>query len=278
MKRGSFVLTLMFALAVVGALMLRPNAVRASDHDDGETSTKGRNVNLTDLYVFREVDQQNQIDGGSRVFGGATDPNSNMVLMMNTNPRSLPRQQYFFANSPTRYNFFVTRVTGTANSFSNRPTGLPDFVLRFTFGAPDANSQQAITLSRAFARNGVIDESTAVGVSAGTTTAAVPGLGSPSAVINSGKIGADNFTVFAGLREDPFFFDVTQYFRVRAGAAGAGPAVGFRSAATAIDFTKDYNVNAIVLRVPLSFLQRQADGTLSSATAFDVWETIEVQQ
>ncbi len=31
--------------------------VEASDHDDGETEIKGYNLNLTNLYVFREGDQ-----------------------------------------------------------------------------------------------------------------------------------------------------------------------------------------------------------------------------
>jgi hypothetical protein len=279
-KRGSLILTVLLALAVGGVLMLRPNAVRASDHDDGETSTKGRNVNLTDLYVFREVDQQNQIDGGNRTFGGPTDPSQNIVFVMNTNPRSLPRQQYFFSNAPTQYTFFVKRVSGVPNSFSNISNGIPDLSLTFTFGAPTAASNQSINLTRTFYSNGTATTSSTVG--AGTTTAAIPGLGTPQVVSNNVAVtsnnATDSLTVFAGLREDPFFFDVTQYFRVRAGALGLGPAVGFRSAASAIDFTKDYNVNSIVVRMPLAFLQRNADGSLASQTAFDVWQEIFVQQ
>ena len=57
---------------------------------------------------------------------------------------------------------------------------------------------------------------------------------------------------------------------MRAGAAGIGPAVGFRPANQAIDFAKGYNVNSIVVRVPRSFLQQGN----SKATVFDVWETI----
>lgn len=278
MRRG-FILSLLIACAVALALSAQPAQVRASDHDDGETSTKGRNVSLTDLYVFREVDQQNAIDSGARTFGGGTDPNRNMVFIMNTNPRSLPRQQYFFSPSPTRYEFYVKRVSGTANSTANAPNGVPDFVLRFAFGAPNASGQQAITLSRVYAVGGVVNEVTASTVSAGFTTPATPGIGNPNPadVVNNVTIGSDTLTVFAGLREDPFFFDVTQFFRVRAGALGKGPAVGFRAPANAIDFTKDYNVNSIAVRMPLAFLQRLPDGSLATETAFDVWETISVQ-
>jgi Domain of unknown function (DUF4331) len=283
-------LTLALGLTLMGSLALlgRPGALQASDHDDGETGIKSRNTNLTDLYVFREVDEIDQVAGnpaGTTVFGGATDPHSNMVFIMNTNPRSLPRQQYFF-NQNARYEFWVKRVdtsTLAANSFANRSDGYPDLCLRFTFGAP-ASNQQAITLTRLFCSQGTADESSATAVSAGSSTVAPPGLGNPNptAVVNSVALSTagvtDNLSVFAGLREDPFFFDVTQFFRVRAGVAGAGPAVGFRAANKAIDFTRDYNVNSIALRVPLAFLQRKSDGTLSTSTAFDVWETISVPQ
>jgi hypothetical protein len=90
--------------------------------------------------------------------------------------------------------------------------------------------------------------------------------------IHTATIGGQTLQVFAGLREDPFFFDVEQFFRVRAGALGIGPAVGFRPATKALDFAKGYNVNAIVVRVPRTFLQ----GKSSTATTFDVWQTIAV--
>ncbi|TAG52458.1 MAG: DUF4331 domain-containing protein, partial [Oscillatoriales cyanobacterium] len=81
-----------------------------------------------------------------------------------------------------------------------------------------------------------------------------------------------NLTVFAGLREDPFFFDVEQYFRVRAGALGTGPKVGFKEPSKALDFAKGYNVNTITVRVPKAFLQA---GT--GANTFDVWSTVSVR-
>jgi len=87
--------------------------------------------------------------------------------------------------------------------------------------------------------------------------------------------------VFAGLREDPFFFDVERYFRIRSFLAtgvnslGSGPIQGgpnvFRSDATAEDFTVGYNVNAIVVSLPLSLLRANAQQNI-----FDVWETIKV--
>ena len=81
--KSLLVITLLFA--GTGGILTATNFVNASDHDDGEVDTKGRNLNLTDLYVFREKDQNPQASA------------NDLVLVMNTNPRSLARQQYFFS-------------------------------------------------------------------------------------------------------------------------------------------------------------------------------------
>ena len=234
-----------FSAIAIATVMSVPRNVVASDHDDGETSTKGRNVNLTDLYVFREKDQN------------AYAKDDDLVFVMNTNPRSVARQQYYFSNS-AQYEFHVSRV---ANK-DDIPTGKENVTLRFEFSNPEANAQQTFRLTAEANGN-------KIGFAKGTTT---PLSKDPKAApkVNDLKLGNSNISVFAGLREDPFFFDVEQFFRVRAGAAGIGPAVGFRPANQAIDFAKGYNVNAIVVRVPRSFLQQGN----SKATVFDVWETI----
>jgi hypothetical protein len=92
---------------------------------------------------------------------------------------------------------------------------------------------------------------------------------SASSKVTTVNMAGAPVTVFAGLREDPFFFDVEQFFRVRAGARGEGPAVGFRPPDKAVDFATGYNVNAIAVRVPIKLLQAQ-----TKATTFDVWQTI----
>ncbi|MEO0539697.1 MAG: DUF4331 domain-containing protein [Cyanobacteria bacterium P01_A01_bin.105] len=219
--------------------------VEASDHDDGESEVKGRNLNLTDLYVFRESDQNASASAGDLVF------------IMNTNPRSVARQQYYFSTR-ARYEFQVSRVSDV----NGTPTGVPDVTLRFEFGAPDSNQQQDFVVTAVRGSSTV--------TARGKTT---PLDGTP--IVNEVSLGNSELEVFAGLREDPFFFDVEQFFRVRAGALGLGPAVGFRSPTTARDFTSGYNVNAIAVRVPISFLQGGTrQGTSTNATTFDVWETI----
>jgi len=251
---------------VVAAAFHTTAPVKASDHDDGETNIKARNLNLTDLYAFREDWQT----------GNAAD-NGNMVFIMNTNPRSLPRQQYFF-NTNAVYSFFVSRRAASIDPV----TGVPDLAFDFNFGTPNAGGQQAITLNIRRFTNGV-DTGEKETVNAGSTTAAVPllGAGSPAPVNNPVATAGGALTVFAGLREDPFFFDVDSYFRTRAAlASSSGPnennvrgAASILTAtdANAIDFAMGYNVNAIAMRVPITLLK----GSTTNAV-FDVWETIAV--
>ena len=86
-----------------------PSKLQASDHDDGDIDVRSRALSLTDLYVFREKDQN------------STAADDDLIFVMNTNPRSLARQQYFFSTE-ARYEFKITR-TGNINSV---PTGNPD--------------------------------------------------------------------------------------------------------------------------------------------------------
>ena len=244
----------------------------ASDHDDGENDQKSRALNLTDHFVFREGDQKS---------GAST---SNLIFIQNSNPRSLPQQQYFFSKT-ARYEFHVTRVTDKTKS----PSGGDDVIFRFEFGANDATTlKQVITFS-------IVKDGSVVGSSsstdAGTDALTTNFTNSAAGTVTSNAItlAGGTFTYFAGLREDPFFFDVERFFEVRsyligtyvnstspslAAACAAGGAGGvFNPSSCAPDFTKGYNVNSIVLRVPIAFLQSG-----STETTFDTWSTISVPQ
>jgi Domain of unknown function (DUF4331) len=229
----------------VGLVTLAPKYVTASDHDDGEVDTKGRNLNLTDLYVFREEDQN------------PAARKDDLILVMNTNPRSVARQQYYFSTNAL-YEFKISRV-GNKDA---TPTGKEDVTLRFQFDEPDNRGEQQFKLT--LVTDGRRRSDT------GRTTPLSVDPNNPT--INNLSLGDNKVSVFAGLREDPFFFDVEQFFRVRAGALGIGPAVGFRPANQALDFAKGYNVNTIVVRIPRSSLAGH-----TNATTFDVWETISVK-
>jgi hypothetical protein len=235
------------ALGLLGAIGITASSIKASDHDDGEVDTKGRNLNLTDLYVFREKDQNpNAADG-------------DLVFVMNTNPRSLARQQYYFSNN-ARYEFNVTRVANNDDT----PTGKADVTLRFEFSAPNNNQQQAIKVTAIRDGRAIASRETL------RTTPLNPDPGA-APTVNQVSLGDTKLAVFAGLREDPFFFDVEQFFRVRAGLLNLGPKADFRSPDKAVDFATGYNVNAIAVRVPIKFLQGN-----KPTTTFDVWQTISV--
>ncbi len=232
------------SIAALLAAAIVPQYIMASDHDDGEVDTKGRNLNLTDLYAFREKDQN----------PGAAE--GDLVLVMNTNPRSVARQQYFFSTN-ARYEFKLTRVADKEAT----PTGKEDIILRFEFGAPNDRNQQQIKFT-------VFKD----GKETSATNLRTSPLNSDKPVVNQLSAAGSKIAVFAGLREDPFFFDVEQFFRVRAGALGTGPGVGFRPTNQAIDFAKGYNVNAIAIRVPQQFLQGK-----TGANTYDIWETISLR-
>lgn len=244
------------AFSIVG---LRSDRVKASDHDDGETNIKSRNASLTDLFVFRE----------DWYTGVANDAN-NLIFIMGTNPRSLPRQHYYF-NTNALYNFHVTRNANNNDAVSGRE----DLRFEFSFGAPDANNQQAIRFNVHNIANGV-PTNTTLGVATNpVTTAARPLLaGTNTPVVNTFNVNGTNIDVFAGLREDPFFFDVEAYFRLRASLRGSNSPtdvdpIGFApNTAQSVDFAQGYNINAIVMRVPIAFLQANGE------TSFDAWETI----
>ncbi len=232
----------------------------ASDHDDGEVDVKSRAHSLTDLYAFREDSQDSNGSPG------------NLILIMNTNPRSLARQQYFFSTK-ARYEFKLTRVKLADKS--KQPTGKEDITLRFTFRAPNANGRQKFTFT-------VLKGGTLALRGDGETTSLAEATPPPPAtgnlVINS--FLSDQIKVFVGLREDPFFFDVERYFRIRHSLAGGLSTLGtgptqsaanpFRTDATAVDFAAGYNVNSIVVKVPITYLQSAGE------PIFDVWETISV--
>jgi len=229
--------------------------VHASDHDDGETDQKSRSLNLTDLYVFRENDQDTGAAAG------------NLVLIMGTNPRSVARQQYYFSSN-ARYEFHFTQQAANTAAV----TGKDDVTLRFEFSPPDATGKQAMTVTAI--RDGATVSASSVAGGGPILTTTLAQAATP--VTNLVTLDGASLKIFAGLREDPFFFDVEQYFRIRADWRAAFPgngSVGPRTTANAVDFAKGYNVNAIVASVPLSFL---ANG--SGATTFDVWETISIPQ
>lgn len=254
MKRSTLFLTLLG----IGVSTVASIIVFASDHDDGEIDLKGRSLNLTDLYVFKESDQT-----------GNTADSGNIVLVMNSNPRSMPGQQYFFSTQ-ARYEFHVSRVSGRDVA----PSGSDDVILRATFGAPDANQRQPITIT-AIKDGASYVASRDSGGNALTTTSLADSAANTLKTF-SFSLAGQNVAVFAGLRQDPFFFDVEGFFLARATLLSGqqppmnGPNAFPRPVGTAHDFTLGYNVNSLVLRVTKNLL--------GGGDVYDVWQTISIPQ
>ncbi|MBW4619188.1 MAG: DUF4331 domain-containing protein [Cyanosarcina radialis HA8281-LM2] len=250
----------LLALSLTATAAISPWYTEASDHDDGEVDTKGRNVSLTDLYAFREIDRNR------------TAAADDLILVMNSNPRSLPSQQYYFSTTAL-YDFNITRVADK----NATPTGTRNILLRFRFTPPDPFGRQHVTVVAVRDGQYLVTNKTTSGNRIFTT----PLSQATTPTVNQIDLGGYKLSVFAGLREDPFFFDVTRFFALRATLLkNAGfiklplpSTTSFRTPDKAVDFAKDYNVNTVVVRVPRAFLK----GSMN-ATTFDVWQTISVQQ
>jgi hypothetical protein len=276
MKRQIKVALLGVTLLMGTALTYR--AVNASDHDDGETDSKARALNLTDHFAFRTP--------------GNAD---SMTLIMYFNPRSLPGYAYFMSTQ-ARYEFHVSRATTRTSA----PTGANDLIVRFeATGEPDASGVQPVRMT-------ILKDGAEIAAHDGATTSFA---GSKTGNVTTNEVDVDGHDVrwFIGARQDSFHFDVIRFFQVRAflaarffgGANGnSDPTAGlapncrgdaflsllsggdddaddinlFNPPECAPDFTKGYNVTAIVVDVPIAMLQENGE------TIFDTWSTISVPQ
>jgi hypothetical protein len=245
----------------------------ASDHDDGDNDIKSRALNLTDHFAFKS--------------------GSDLTLIMYVNPRSLPGKGYFLSTG-ARYEFHVSR----AASKTTAPTVKSDFVFRFVAEAPDDAGVQKIALT-------VFKDGAVLGTHDGTSTSYAKSK-NDQLTENDAPIAGVMMKYFVGMRADSFYFDVNRFFQVRTflatrffgGAGGIGVPIGngagqvtlapncegdnfldgvggdgdginlFNPPSCAPDFTKNLNVTAIVLNVPISALGGQV---------FDTWSTISVK-
>jgi hypothetical protein len=245
----------------------------ASDHDDGETDIKARALNLSDHFAFKSP-------------GDATK----LSLIMYFNPRSLPGKQYLLSTN-ARYELHVSK----AATRTSAPTNTSDFKFSFQAGAAAANGVQPITLT-------TYKDGAMVGTHTGMTTAIAPSRAG-TITENNGNTGGIDVRYFVGPRADSFNFDVVRFFQVRnflatrffGGPGGIGDATAglanncrgdaflgaelggvsdndnvnlWNPPSCAPDFTKNLNVTAIVLNVPIA--------QLGGGAIFDTWSTISV--
>jgi hypothetical protein len=230
------------ALVTVAVLYGRP--VAGFDIQDSAALVARPGADISDVYLFPSPTNSNDV-----------------VAVMNVHP-GLPAGSgtTAFFDSQVLYTMkFDTRYGSEA--VSSRPS--ENLVIQFSVGAPGNGTQQIFVYGPAIPNQ------------TGTTTSLVNGgLTSGTGLINTTFVSG-NLTVFAGVREDPFFFDLTQFYNIvpdrNKGSAATSclPGVGngscptgFNSPATASDFFNNSNVLSIVVEMPKALLGQGASGSL----------------
>lgn len=208
------------------ALALAGGIIYAADHIDapavtgaGSTST---GADITDVYAF-----QSPAD------------NSKMVFVMNVNGLMSP--------ATTAAAGFPNNVLYEFN-IDNNGDNVEDLVI------------QCLVQNGKIRVYGPVAPGSATGTSRGVLTNGTKTEGSVTAYNASSSIGANanGIKVFAGPRDDPFFFDLTRFKEIIAGTQTA-----FRN--PGVDTFAGTNVLSIVVEVPKSLL--------GSASTINIWGT-----
>ncbi len=197
--------------AFVAATLITGGIIYAADHIDTPAVT-GQPTDITDLYVFRAQDV------------------NNLVFVANTQGLLAPGSTAaakFDANTVIEFNI------------DNNADNMEDLVIQCKYD-PASNSMQVygpILPSEKGARSKLEGSVTA--------SATVTAYGSAPVI----GTGANGIKVFAGPRDDPFFFDLNQFKKVLAGTAP-----GFLPLGMASDAFAGTNVLSVVVEVPKTLL------------------------
>jgi hypothetical protein len=211
-----------FTAILLGCAFTLAGIVYAADHIDSPNVT-GQSTDITDLYVFQGENK------------------ANMVFVANTQGLLTPG-----STSGAKFN----ENTLIQFSIDNNGDAVEDLVLQGKYDAASGkmNVYGPMKPSETGTRSKL----------EGPVTASVPvtayGAGSPN-------IGAQgDIKVFAGPRDDPFFFDLDAYKKVIAGTATSFAKPGK-------DTFAGTNVLSLVIELPKSKLGAPASGAIS------VWAT-----
>jgi len=218
---------LAFALLAAVALVAATGigVARASDHQDDPLVELNPAMDMTDVYAFP---------------GSSAD---RIALVLNSWPFITPAQAtttYFDSN--LLYQFKVDN-TGDAKE---------DRVIQVLFKGTGAS--QTVEVRGPMAPP-------VVGAMNNRVADVAPVVSGPINQVIGSSTGVQ---VFAGVREDPFFIDLEQFFRILPDRKPSGgtlsqlpstaTASAFRSTATAVDFVKGFNVLSIIIELPTSQL------------------------
>jgi hypothetical protein len=212
---------------------------RASDHQDNPLVELNPAMDMTDVYAFP---------------GSSPD---RIALVMNSWAFITPSQASSTTFDPNLLYQFKIDNTGDAKE---------DRVIQVLFKGSGASQTVEV-------RGPLVPP--VVGAMNNQVSASDPVVSGP---ISQTLGTASGVQIFAGVREDPFFIDLEQFFRIvpdRKPSTGqlaqlpdAASASSFRSASAAVDFVKGFNVLSIVVEVPVSQL------TAGGNSKIGVWGTI----
>lgn len=224
--------------AVALATAISAATLFASDHQDTPEVELSPRMDINDVYAFP---------------GASAD---RIVLVMTTSSPITPAQGASASFDPNL--LYQLKI-------DNSGDGVEDRVFQFTFSGSGAGQQVQVRGPVAPASTGMVN--TIVSVAPSLTGATNSNLGSSTGL-----------QVFAGLRDDPFFLDLEQFFRIvpdRKPVSGplsqlpdAPSASAWRPVGQAVDYLRSLNTLALIVELPTSML------TAGGSARIGVWGTI----
>jgi hypothetical protein len=221
----------LLALALLGASvpLLITRKAQASDHADTPEIAANPGTDITDVYIFPSPENPD-----------------NVVLIMNVNPLITPAQADSTSFDPNVLYQFKIDTNGDS---------IEDRVIQVTFEGTGSAQIVKVVGPVAPPQTGALNSK-------------LPAL-STTGVINQTFTVPGGLKVFAGVREDSFFFDLERFFEIlpdRAtpltGIVVPNPnqpqATTWRAPGDAVDFLSNggYNVLSIVVELPKRRLAR----------------------
>ena len=224
------------AAAAVAILYFPPPAL-AADHRDAPTIDDYSAVDINDIFMFRDPQHANMLVMALSVQAIA-DPKFGSTYHFQPN------------NAVYRFNFSTTG--------DGRPTSTIDFTFSDFANGPTCRAPAAAcqTFVAKFPHGIVVTGPVTQGTSNATPL--------PPQITKSAAGGG--ITVFAGPREDPFFFDLIGFNRFLAdlNAQNKSPATPNFGKFTGVDAFLGKNINAIVIEFPINLIA-------GNATKFQAW-------
>ena len=223
-KRGRLVPALVGVGLVAG--LATGGRLFASDHQDTPEVELSPRYDVNDVYAFP-----------------AATP-GRMVLVLGTSSPLTPAKTPSFTFGTKDQELYQIKVDNTGDA-------VEDLVFQVTFTGTAGH--QRVTLHGPIKPN-----------QTGATNTLIAGKKTLSGPVNEVLGSANGIQLFAGPRDDPFFIDLEQFFRIvpdRRPVSGplsqlpATPsASSFRAAGQALDYVRGLNDMAIVIELPTSML------------------------